>query len=73
MYKQSVKTHDGEVDGEKVQIKGTQGNDSILIREEPEYLLAEYLNEENGTIQEIYNGSGAFAWQHRSYVPSMNH
>ena len=73
LYKQSEKTHDGEVDGKKVQIKGTQGNNSIVIREEPEYLLVEYLDKENGTIQEIYNGPGSLAWKFRSYVPSMNH
>ena len=72
LYKQSEKTHDGEVAGKKVQIKGTQGKDSIVIREEPEYLLVEYLDKESGTIQEIYNGPGALAWQYRSYVPSMN-
>lgn len=72
LYKQSEKTHDGEVDGKKVQIKGTQGKDSIVIREEPEYLLVEYLDKESGTIQEIYNGPGTLAWQYRSYVPSMN-
>ena len=44
LYKQSEKTHDGEVDGKKVQIKGTQGKESIVIREEPEYLLVEYLD-----------------------------
>lgn len=72
LYKQSEKIHDGEVDGKKIQIKGTQGKDSIVIREEPEYLLVEYLDKETGTIQEIYNGPGALAWQWRSYVPSMN-
>jgi len=72
LYKQSEKTHDGEVAGKKVQIKGTQGKDSIVIREEPEYLLVEYLDKESGTIREIYNGPGALAWQYRSYVPSMN-
>jgi len=72
LYKQSEKTHDGEVNGKKVQIKGTQGKDSIVIREEPEYLLVEYLDKGTGTIQEIYNGPGALAWQYRSYVPSMN-
>ena len=72
LYKQSEKTHDGEVNGKKVQIKGTQGKESIVIREEPQYLLVEYLDKENGTIQEIYNGPGALAWQYRSYVPSMN-
>ena len=73
LYKQSEKTHDGEVDGKKVQIKGTQGKSSIVIREEPEFLLVEYLDKTSGTIQEIYNGPGALAWQYRSYVPSMNH
>ena len=72
LYKQSEKTHDGEVDGKKVQIKGTQGKDSIVIREEPEYLLVEYLDKESGTIREIYNGPGALAWQYRSFVSSMN-
>lgn len=73
LYRQSEKTHDGEVDGKKVQIKGTQGNDYIIIRDEPEYLLVEYLDKETGTIQEIYNGPGALAWEYASYVPSMNH
>ena len=72
LYKQSEKTHDGEVDGKKVQIKGTQGKDSIVIREEPEYLLVEYLDKETGAIKEIYNGPGALAWQYRNDVPSMN-
>lgn len=72
LYKQSEKTHDGEVNGKKVQIKGTQGKDSIVLREEPEYLLVEFLDKETGTIQEIYNGPGALAWQYRSFVPSMN-
>lgn len=73
LYRQSEKTHDGEVEGKKVQIKGTQGSDYIIIREEPEYLLVEYLDNETGTIQEIYNGPGAVAWQIATYVPSMNH
>ena len=73
LYKQSEKTHDGEVDGRKVQIKGTQGKNGIVIREEPEYLLVEYLDRESGSIKEIYNGPGALAWEYRSYVPSMNH
>ena len=72
LYRQSEKTHDGEVDGKKVQIKGTQGKESIVIREEPEYLLVEYLDRETGTIREIYNGPGSLAWQYRNYVASMN-
>lgn len=73
LYKQSEKTHDGEVDGKKVQIKGTQGKDAIVIRELPEYLLVVKLDKETGTIQEIYNGPGKPAWHYRKYVPSMNH
>jgi hypothetical protein len=73
LYRQSEKTHDGEVNGKKVQIKGTQGNDYIIIREVPEYLLVEYLDHNTGTIQEIYNGPGDIAWQAATYVPSMNH
>lgn len=72
LYKQSEKMHDGEVNGKKVQIKGTQKTDSIVIREKPEYLLVEYLDKENGTIQEIYNGPGKIAWEYRSFAPSMN-
>ena len=67
------KTHDGEVDGKKVQIKGTKGNSQNVIREEPEYLLVEYLDKESGMIREIYNGPGTIAWQAASYVPGLNH
>lgn len=73
LYRQSEKTHDGEVDGKKIQIKGTQGNDYISIKEEPEYLLVEYLDKKTGTIQEIYNGPGSIAWQAASYSQSENH
>lgn len=73
LYRQSEKTHDGEVDGKKVQIKGTQGNNQIVIREQPEYLLVEYLDKETGMILEIYNGPGTIAWQAASYVPNLNH
>lgn len=74
LYKQSEKTHDGEVlnDGRKVQIKGTQKMDSIVIRENPDYLIVEYLDKNNGKIQEIYNGPGDLVWKYASYVPSMN-
>lgn len=72
LYKQSEKTHDGEANGKKIQIKGTQGKDSIVIREEPEYLLVEYLDRKTGMIREIYNGPGALPWEYRSFVPSMN-
>ena len=74
LYKQSEKTHDGEVlsDGRKVQIKGTQKVDSIVIREKPDYLIVEYLDKKRGCICEIYNGPGDYVWEYASYVPSMN-
>lgn len=74
LYKQSEKTHDGEVlaDGRRVQIKGTQKVDSIVIRENPDYLIVEYLDKKKGEIREIYNGPGDYVWRYASYVPSMN-
>lgn len=74
LYKQSGKTHDGEVlsDGRKVQIKGTQKADSIVIRENPEYLIVEYLDKKRGVIREIYNGPGDSVWKYASYVPGRN-
>lgn len=73
LYHQSKKTYDGEVDGKKIQIKGTQGNNQIAIREQPEYLLVEYLDKETGMIREIYNGPRTIAWQVAGYVPGLNH
>lgn len=73
LYKQSEKTHDGEVGGKKVQIKGTQGENAIVIRELPEYLLVVKLDKRTGTIREIYNGPGEPAWEYGKYVPSKNH
>lgn len=70
LYRQSEKTHDGEVDGKKVQIKGTQGKESIVIREEPEYLLVEYLDRETGTIREIYNGPGSLHGSIETMLPA---
>ena len=74
LYKQSNKKHDGVVisDGKKVQIKGTQRSDSIVIREKPDYLIVEYLDKENGEIREIYNGPGEYVWEYAKFVPSMN-
>lgn len=74
LYKQSEKTHDGEVlsDGRRVQIKGTQRADSIVIRENPEYLIVEYLDKKKGEIREIYNGPGDYVWKYASYVPGRN-
>ena len=42
-YQNGAKTHDGEVDGKKVQVKITQG-DAVNINEVPDYLLVLFLN-----------------------------
>ncbi len=55
LYPSSTKTHDGEVDGKKVQIKITQG-DSVNINDVPDYLLVMYLNKKDGFVYEVYNG-----------------
>ena len=73
LYKQSEKAHDGEVNGKKVQIKGTQGNNYIIIKEQPDFLLVVHLDTETGEIKEIYNGPGDLVWQYCSYIPNMNH
>ena len=62
LSKASQKTYDGlyinEKNGTKieVQIKITQ-QDSIVLHEVPEHLIALYLRKD-GTVYEIYNGSG---------------
>ncbi len=60
LYPPSAKTHDGEIDGRKVQIKTTQRS-SIIIKHKPEYLIVLYLSAE-GEIYEVYNGSGEKTW-----------
>ena len=58
LYEASTAIHDGEVlDGRKVQIKMTQG-DTIVISEQPDYLIALYMDRKTGEVQEIYNGPG---------------
>lgn len=61
LYKASAETHDGEVGGRKVQVKITQ-QDTILIAEKPDYLIALYLTRK-GDIYEIYNGPGDKPWE----------
>lgn len=73
LYRQSEKIHDGEVNGKKVQIKGTQSTGTITFSEEPDYLLVEYLDKETGTIKEIYNGPGTLVWSYMNYDKSRNH
>lgn len=72
LYAQSEKTHDGEVDGRKVQIKGTQKADYIDIKYEPDYLIVEYLDKSKGCLYEIYNGPGSLVWEHTKYYKSSN-
>ena len=70
LYRAGEPTHDGEVDGKKVQIKITQ-QDDIVINEEPDYLIALYLTK-NGDVYEIYNGRGKEPWKAASKRDSHN-
>jgi hypothetical protein len=66
LYEASVAIHDGEApDGRKVQIKITQ-TDTIIISEQPDYLIILYLNRRTGEVFEIYNGPGEIPFM-RSY------
>lgn len=64
LYAASAVTHDGEIDGKKVQIKITQQED-IVINHGPECLIALYLNK-NGSVYKIYNGPGKAPWNSAS-------
>ena len=55
----STKCHDGIVDGKNVQIKITQRK-TILLGEEPDYLIVLHLSEAG--IYEVYNGPGSIVW-----------
>jgi hypothetical protein len=66
LYEASAAIHDGEApDGRDVQIKMTQG-DTIVISEQPDYLIALYMNRSTGEVQEIYNGPGEIPYM-KSY------
>ena len=56
LYPNNTKTHDGEVEGKKVQIKVTQGS-SVDINDIPDFLLVLYLSRREGEVYEVYNGS----------------
>lgn len=71
LFEASAPCHDGEVDGKLVQIKITQ-QDTIVIREEPEYLIVLYLNHD-GQIYEIYNGPGKEPFESASKFDVYNH
>ena len=70
LYIASTEIHDGEVDGKKVQIKISQ-QDNIVINHEPDYLIVLYLNK-NGSIYEVYNGTGKLPWESASKRDSHN-
>ena len=59
----STECHDAQAhDGRLVQVKATQGK-SVALRAQPDHLLVIQLKKD-GTIEELYNGPGALAWQH---------
>lgn len=70
LYGASAKVHDGEIAERKVQIKIT-GQDKVVIKHEPEYLIVLYLRK-NGEIFEVYNGPGAAPWNSASKKDSNN-
>ncbi len=72
LYSQSEKTHDGEVAGRRVQIKGTQKVANIDIKYEPDFLIVEFLDKSTGCIYEIYNGPGNVVWEHARFIKSSN-
>ncbi len=72
LSKPSEKTHDGVVDGKKVQIKITQQN-NIMISSKPEHLLVLYLNNESGEVYEVYNGPGDLVWDSKKNLDSHNY
>ena len=55
LYATGTKTHDGEKNGKKVQIKITQGS-SIDINGIPDNLLVLFLHKKDGIVYEVYNG-----------------
>lgn len=63
LYPPSTPKHDGvSPDGQEVQIKITQRG-SIMLNEEPDYLIVLYLDRKTGEIKEVYNGKGKAPWE----------
>lgn len=60
LLKTNTKGHDGRKNGKNIQIKTTQ-RESIHIGVKCEHLIAVKL-QEDGTIDEIYNGPGNLVW-----------
>lgn len=67
----SEKTHDGTVDGKKVQIKITQRS-AVVIKDKPDYLLVLRLDD-NGDVFEVFNGPGKIAFKVASKKDNYNH
>lgn len=62
LYRASMKVHDGQTaDGTGVQIKATQKEGDVNLKDEPQHLLV-LLLKRDGTTDEIYNGPGRLAW-----------
>ena len=65
-----ARVHDAEAsDGRKVQIKFTQGNKSVGLRAEPDYLLVLRLTPER-CVDVVYNGPGRAPWSGPGKVQS---
>jgi len=61
LFRADWKAHDGKApDGRLVQIKATQ-RDSVGISEKPDFLIVLKIDEEGG-IDEVYNGPGKPVW-----------
>ncbi len=58
LYPNSTKTHDGERDGKRIQIKITQGT-SVDINDIPDYLIVLFLKKSEGKVYEVFNGPGS--------------
>lgn len=70
LFAASTERHDARSrDGRRVQVKATQGK-SVALRSEPEHLLVLAL-QNDGTVDEVYNGPGALAWA-RIGAPQKN-
>ena len=63
LYDASAPIHDGKTqDGREVQVKITQQS-TIVMSEEPDYLICLFLNRQTGEVLEIYNGLGKEPWE----------
>lgn len=61
LFKSSMPRHDGtSPDGRLVQVKTTQRN-SVALNENPDYLIVLKIDED-GEINEVYNGPGQPVW-----------